>query len=58
MSQVALGAIEEEVGLGIVNMYNNLLKEWLYDLTLEEKQIWLWNAKVEMIRIKQRRAQL
>ena len=32
-----------------------LFKTWLVELTNEEKEIWLWNALVEMARIKQRR---
>jgi len=36
-------------------MCNSLLKIWSVDLTFEEKQVWLWNAWVEMIKIKQRR---
>jgi len=36
-------------------MFNNLFKEWLEDLTIEEKEAWLWNALVGLARIKQRR---
>jgi hypothetical protein len=32
-----------------------LFQTWLVELTNEEKEIWLWNALVEMARIKQRR---
>ena len=46
---------EETVDVDMENMCGNLFKEWLLDLTLQEKEIWLWNALVEMVKIKQRR---
>ena len=55
MLQATQVTVERGSGLEIVDMYNDLLKEWLYDLSYEEKLVWLWNAKVEMVRIKQRR---
>ncbi len=55
MSQVEEAKVEEVVGDEMVNMCISLVKEWLVNLTFEEKQIWLWNALVEMIKIKQRR---
>ena len=33
-----------------------LLNEWLFELTAEEQEVWLWNATVEMARIKRRRS--
>lgn len=37
------------------DLCRNLFKEWLFDLTAEEKEIWLWNASVEMHKVRQRR---
>jgi len=34
---------------------SDLFREWLGDLTAEEKEVWFWNASVEMLRIKRRR---
>ncbi len=39
----------------MIDMCNRLFEKWLLDLTLEEKEIWLWNATVEFAKIKQRR---
>lgn len=55
MSQVAETKAAEGTEAEIVNMCNSLFKEWLTDLTPEEKEIWLWNASVELMRIKKRR---
>lgn len=41
--------------LKIEDICKNLFKEWLCELTGEEKEIWLWNALVGMKKIKQRR---
>ncbi len=55
MSEVATMKRQEEEMSGMRDMCNGLFREWLADLTLEEKKIWLWNASVQMYRIKQRR---
>jgi hypothetical protein len=55
MSEVVESRIGEEAEVEMLNLYINRLKEWLADLTFEEKQIWLWNAAVEILKIKQRR---
>jgi hypothetical protein len=48
---------EEEVEIsGMKQMCSDLFREWLVDLNLEEKKIWLWNALVGMQKIKQRRS--
>ena len=39
----------------IEDLCQNLVREWLLDLNYQEKEIWLWNALVEMAKIKQRR---
>lgn len=36
----------------------DLFNEWSCGLTYEEQTVWLWNAKVEMVRIKQKRKSL
>lgn len=56
-AKVAKGAekTEEKVTVEMVKLCNNLFKEWVVNFTLEEKEIWLWNALVEMAKIKQRR---
>jgi len=38
-----------------IDKYIPLFNEWLMDLTPEEKEIWVWNALVEMLKIKQKR---
>ena len=55
MLQIEEALAAEQKQFRVIDAYNDLLKEWLYNLTFEEKMIWLWNAKVEMLRIKQRR---
>lgn len=55
MSEVETKKIGEEAVTTLANMCSELFVEWLVDLTLEEKEAWLWNASVEMRRIKQRR---
>ncbi len=55
MSEVATMKGQEETVSGMKDMCNDLFKEWLVDLNFEEKKIWLWNASVEMYKIKQRR---
>ncbi|MFA5276332.1 MAG: hypothetical protein WC417_05520 [Candidatus Omnitrophota bacterium] len=39
----------------IDNLCDSLFNEWLLDLNFQEKEIWFWNALVEMAKIKQRR---
>lgn len=55
MSEVATMRKQEETVSGMKDMCTCLFREWLTDLDFEEKKIWLWNASVEMRRIKQRR---
>ncbi|MGE5196998.1 MAG: hypothetical protein ACM3IL_00630 [Deltaproteobacteria bacterium] len=53
MPQVTEAKAGNEVEM--LKMCNGLFKEWLVDLDAEEKQVWLWNALVEMLKIKQRK---
>ncbi len=46
--------VKEEIE--IENLCRNLFNEWLLDLNVQEKQVWLWNSLVGMARIKQRRS--
>ena len=55
MPQATEVKVEEETPVELVDMCNGLFKEWMVDLSFEEKQIWLWNALVEILKIKQRR---
>jgi len=55
MLEAVASRIKEEAGAEVLNLYIDLLKEGLADLTSEEKQIWCWNAAAEMLKIKQRR---
>lgn len=55
MPEVATARRDEEAISCMTNMCSDLFREWLFDLSLEEKEIWLWNASVEMCKIKQRR---
>jgi len=55
MSRVAEVRVEEEMEAEMVSLCDELLREWSQELSFEEKQIWLWNALVEMVKIKQRR---
>ena len=55
MSEVVTVQMEEETISGMKDMCSDLCREWLVDLTFEEKKIWLWNASVEMLKIKRRR---
>ncbi len=51
-----LEAKTEQANEGIImERYAPLFKEWLFDLTPEEKEIWIWNALVEILKIKQKR---
>ncbi len=45
----------EKAVIGIENLCQSLFNEWLLDLNFKEKEIWLWNALVEMAKIKKRR---
>lgn len=56
MTEIAIAKTEEKPVTYMTNMCSGLFKEWLVDLTLEEKEIWLWNASVDMYKIKQRRS--
>jgi len=55
MSEVATERIGEEAVACMTNMCNDLFKQWSVDLNFGEKEIWLWNASVEMYKIKHRR---
>ena len=55
MSEFAAAKVEEGAQTEFMSMWTGLFEEWLAELTSEEKQIWLWNSLVEMMRIKQRR---
>ncbi len=55
MEQVAEVRVEQKAGYWMTSMCSELFKEWLVELTLEEKEIWLWNAAVAMYKIRQRR---
>jgi hypothetical protein len=46
---------QEEVKPGLVNMCDQLIKTWADDLSAEEKEIWLWNALIEIKKIQKRR---
>lgn len=39
----------------MVDLCQSLFNEWMFELRLPEKEIWLWNALVDMRRIRQRR---
>ena len=49
---------KDKKAVEIENLCRNLVKEWFFDLNYQEKEIWLWNALVEMAKIKQRRRQM
>ena len=50
------GTLEgEKAVIEIENLCHSLFDEWLLDLNYQEKEIWFWNALVEMAKIKQRR---
>jgi len=55
MQQALEAKTGQENADAIMDGYVPLLKEWLIDLTPEEKEIWIWNALVEILKIKQRR---
>jgi hypothetical protein len=46
---------EGEAGSGLIDMCNKLFQKWMLELTAEEKEVWLWNASVDLLKIKQRR---
>lgn len=56
MAEISAVKTEEETLTYTTNMCNDLFKEWSVDLNFEEKEIWLWNASVDMYKIKQRRS--
>ena len=45
---------EKEI-IEMENMLRDLFNEWMLDFSFEEKQVWLWNAMVEMVKIRERR---
>ena len=55
MSQILEAKGEPEIADPLMGRYIPLFKEWLSDLTPEEKEIWIWNALVGILRIKQKR---
>lgn len=55
MPDVETVKLEEGAVSCMEDMCRDLFKEWLFDLAFEEKEIWLWNASVEMHKIRQRR---
>ncbi len=55
MLQVAEEKAEQKPKDWMIAMCNDMFREWLFDLTPEEQEIWLWNAMVGILRIKQRR---
>ena len=56
MLQARVAQAEQEAGIGLQDTHSSILKEWLVELSPEEKEVWLWNSLVEIKRIKQRRA--
>lgn len=38
-----------------INIFGELYQEWELDLSEQEQEVWLWNAIVEIKKIKQRR---
>lgn len=55
MPQVLEAKTEQANADAIMERCAPLFKEWLIDLTPEEKEIWIWNALVEILKIKQKR---
>lgn len=45
----------EDEGVGMENICQVLFNDWTFDLSFQEKQVWLWNSLVEMERIRRRR---
>ena len=45
----------EETDVRTRGLCNDMYREWLFDLNSQEKEVWLWNALVEMAKIRQRR---
>jgi hypothetical protein len=39
----------------MLDVCKELFDSWSEDLSMEEKEVWLWNSLVEMAKIKQRR---
>jgi hypothetical protein len=46
---------EVKEAVEIESLCRSLFNEWLLDLKFQEKEVWLWNSLVEMVKIKQRR---
>ena len=55
MCQLSEAKREQEAAAWMMDECSDLFREWLVDLTAEEKEVWFWNASVEMLRIKRRR---
>ena len=55
MCQLSEAKVEQETAAWMMERCSDLFREWLVDLTAEEKEVWFWNAFVEMLKIKQRR---
>jgi len=57
MLQTERAEVEKEAEVNMEEEYNNLFQECLLDLSLEERQAWLWNSFVALLRIKRKRKQ-
>jgi hypothetical protein len=44
----------EDESVEMQNLCSELFHEWLFNLSFEEKQIWLWNSLVELAKIRRR----
>jgi hypothetical protein len=47
----------EDESVEMQNLCSELFHEWMFNLSFEEKQIWLWNSMVELAKIKRRKSQ-
>ena len=54
MCQLSEAKVEEVAATWMMERCSDLFREWLVDLTAEEKEVWFWNASVEMLKIKRR----
>lgn len=55
MLQTPEARVEQNADPALIDMCTNLVKAWFCDLDPEEKEVWLWNASVQLVKIKQRR---
>lgn len=55
MSETVEVKVNGQAEAETVKMYKDLLEEWFADLTFTEKQVWLWNAAVALLKIIQKR---